>query len=107
MEKEDNKEVIEKLLECIRDLADEMGPASVESHIEWIITSIEALLEKKTNCQIKGGNDEMSEEEKDEDDSDEEDSDEDMDHDEIILGNATDLIIAISKCMGDSFIPYL
>ena len=38
---------------------------------------------------------------------DESDSDEDLDHDEIILGNATDVIISVSKALGDSFVPYL
>ena len=32
---------------------------------------------------------------------------EDLDHDELILGNATDLIVALSKCLQDSFLPYL
>lgn len=45
------------------------------------------------------------------DDSDEnaensEDDDEDLDHDEVILGNATDVLISISKALGDSFLPY-
>ena len=30
-----------------------------------------------------------------------------MDHDELILGNATDLTVALSKAFKDSFIPYL
>lgn len=30
-----------------------------------------------------------------------------MDHDEIILGNTTDVIIDMSKCLGDQFLPYL
>lgn len=30
-----------------------------------------------------------------------------MDHDELILGNATDLTVALAKCLGDSFLPYL
>jgi len=39
---------------------------------------------------------------KDEDDEeDEEDDDEDMDHDEIILGNTTDLIIEMARALGD------
>ena len=31
----------------------------------------------------------------------ESDEDEDLDHDEIILGNTTDVIIALSKALGD------
>jgi hypothetical protein len=107
METEGNKEVIEKLLECVRDLADEMGPASLESHIEWVITSLENLLDKKTTCQVKGGNDGMGDDEQDEEDSEPEEDEEDLDHDEIILGNTTDVIISVSKCMGESFGPYL
>lgn len=38
---------------------------------------------------------------------DQSDSDEDLDHDEIILGNATDVIISVSSALGDSFLPYL
>ena len=57
------------------------------------------------------GNDDMDEEEeegKDENDSEEDEEDEeDLDHDEIILGNTTDLIVSLSKCMGDTFLPYL
>ena len=32
---------------------------------------------------------------------------EDLDHDELILGNATDLIVALAKTLEDSFLPYL
>lgn len=37
----------------------------------------------------------------------EEDDEEDLDHDEIILGNSTDVIMSIAKAYGDSFVPYL
>lgn len=30
-----------------------------------------------------------------------------MDHDEIILGNTTDVVIALSRALGDQFLPYL
>jgi len=44
------------------------------------------------------------------DDSDEEpgseEDEEDLDHDEIILGNTTDVLISISKALGDTFLPY-
>lgn len=41
-------------------------------------------------------------------DSDEEEEDsEDMDHDEIILGNSTDLIISMSNALGPQFAPFL
>lgn len=30
-----------------------------------------------------------------------------MDHDEIILGNTTDVMISLAKALGNQFIPYL
>src|ERR1700733_4520474 len=45
--------------------------------------------------------DEASEEEEEEDDE------EDLDHDELILGNTTDLIIAMSKALGNQFLTHL
>ena len=103
-----HKEVIEKVLECIRDLAEEMGPASIADHLDWIITSIEQLLDKTATCQTRRGNMENEEgpDEQDSEDSQEED-DEDLDHDELILGNATDVVISLSRCFADSFLPYI
>ena len=51
MAKELNKEVIEKVLECVRDMAEEMGPASLEDHMEWIVGCLEQLLDKTAPCQ--------------------------------------------------------
>lgn len=47
----------------------------------------------------------MGDSDEEEDQGSEEDSDEDLDHDEIILGNATDVLISVSKALGDSFLP--
>ena len=51
MAKELNKEVVEKVLECVRDMAEEMGPASLEDHMEWIVGFLEQLLDKTAACQ--------------------------------------------------------
>lgn len=102
-----HKEVIEKVLECIRDMAEEMGPASISDHMDWIITTIESLLDKTATCQGHKGDMENEGPEEDEDDDSEEVDEEDLDHDELILGNATDIVISLSKCLGDSFLPYL
>ncbi len=73
-------------------------------------------MDKRAFCQVKnkdfGGEAEEEEEDadefKDEPDDDEEDEDEeDLDHDEIILGNTTDVIIALSKAYGDQFLTYI
>ena len=50
---ETNKEVIEKTLECVRDIADEMGPGGVMENIELIITTLETLLDKEAFCQTR------------------------------------------------------
>ena len=50
LQSDDEKEVIEKVLENIRDMADEMGPDSVKSYIEPIITAVETLLDKEAFC---------------------------------------------------------
>lgn len=97
-----NKEVVEKVLENIRDICEEMGPDGIVDDLEWIVGVIEELLDKTSVCQTGGDDDEKPEGESDEDsDAD----DEDLDHDELILGNATDLIVGLSKCLGDSFLP--
>lgn len=71
------------------------------------------LLEKKAFCQTKvmdmADEDECEDledaEENPEDDEDEDEDDEDdgIDHDEIILGNVSDLIISISRALGNHF----
>ena len=51
MSKELNKEVVEKVIECVRDMANEMGPASLEDHMDWIVGFLEQLLDKTAPCQ--------------------------------------------------------
>lgn len=117
-EEEQNKEVIEKTLECMRELSEELGPGAIVNQIDKTVEIINLLLEKKAFCQTKtkdfegdvddGENGEEFEDEQDDGIDDEEDEDEeDMDHDEIILGNTTDLVISLSKALGDSFLNYL
>ena len=101
---EEDKEVVEKVLECIRDIADDMGPGGIASNVPMIMAALEGLLDKETRCQTgdKRGND------LEEDDEEDEESDsEDYDHDEIILGNTTDVIISVAKCLGNDFAPLL
>lgn len=69
------------------------------------------FLEKKTFCQtrVKEGEDEEDledDDENEEEDQEEEDSDDGIDHDEIILGNVTDIIYSLARAFGDSFVPY-
>ena len=111
-ETEDNKEVIEKTLECLREMCEVFGPSPIEKHSDKIVEIILELLDKKAYCQTKGKEKDdkeegMDEDEdagdgfQDEDDEDDEEDEEDMDHDEIILGNTTDLIIEMARALGD------
>ena len=43
----------------------------------------------------------------DSDEEEESEDEEDLDHDELVLGCTTDLIISLSKATGDQFLPYL
>jgi len=114
-EEEDNKEVVERVLENLSELANDFGPAVFNEDIMNRLTeTIIKFLDKKTFCQTKVMDipeDELDEDEKDdviEEQSEDEESEEDdgIDHDEIILGNVTDLIIAISRALGNHFAPY-
>jgi hypothetical protein len=53
-DQEDNKEVIEKTLECFREMCEVFGPAGVEKHTDKIVEVILLLLDKKAYCQTKG-----------------------------------------------------
>jgi hypothetical protein len=97
LENEQNKEVIEKVLECIRDLADYMGPGAFSvANLEMVLGHLVLLLNKEAFCQVGGAEENMLES-----DDDEEEDDEDMNHDEIILGNTTDVIISLAKALHD------
>lgn len=94
-------------------MCQELGPSAIEKHADKIVEVVLLLLDKKAHCQIKKGGKGENEEEDDEDeqhDDDEEDDDEDgedLDHDEIILGNTTDVIIDMARVLGDQFLTYL
>ena len=100
IDEDGHKEVIEKVLECLRDLAELMGPSAIANQMDKIVEVINLLLNKKTECQTKGigkgAGGEGNDEDEDYDDEEEDEEDEDLDHDEVILGNTTDLINALS-----------
>jgi hypothetical protein len=55
-ESEDNKEVIEKTLECLREACEVFGPAAIAPHSDKLMKDvILPLLDKKAFCQLKGG----------------------------------------------------
>ena len=97
---------MEKMLMCLKDLAEEMGPASLEQNVDLVISSLELFLEKATFCQNRKMAAVSDGEGEDEEENSEGEDSEDMDHDEIILGNTTDVIIAMSAAFGDSFLLF-
>lgn len=67
-EQEDNKEVIEKTLECLREMCEVFGPAAIANHTDKIVQILLALLDKKAYCQVKGaGSGENGQKDEDED----------------------------------------
>lgn len=98
-------------------MCEELGPGSIANQIEHLLKYVVMLLDKKAFCQTKNKEMDMKdgEEEEFEDDEgeggqeseEEDDEDDDIDHDEIILGNTTDVIIAMSKALGNQFLNYL
>ena len=110
-EQEEDKEVIERTLEALRELADSFGPAAFANCLPEVVKYIILLLEKKAYCQtnVMDGDEgeDLEDVEGDDDDDDEEEEEEDdgIDHDELILGNTTDLILWTARAMGNDFLP--
>lgn len=112
-EQEENKEVIERVLENMRELTEDFGPAVYANQMDKIVKYIILFLQKKAFCQdgmaIEDGEDkeEFQDENPEEDYGDEdEEGDDGIDHDEVIFGNVSDLVIAIARSMGNEFAPY-
>lgn len=98
----------------MRELCEDLGPAAFQLNTPQIMKYVALFLNKKAFCQTKmmeGENDDDLEdiegEGPDEDDGSEEESEDDgIDHDELIFGNTSDLIIAMARSMGNEFAPY-
>lgn len=108
LEQEDDKEVIESVLVRIAEFLEHYGPAVIAMHLEKLIVMIIKLLDKKAFCQTKMLDDENPEDledvdEGDDSDEEEEEGDDGIDHDEVIFGNTSDLIIALARALGNEF----
>lgn len=90
-------------------MCEELGPSSIANQLENLTKFIIAFLDKKAFCQTKAKdfkgevNDDDGEEFQDEEQEEEEEDEdeEDLDHDEIILGNTTDCVIAMARALSD------
>ena len=112
-DQEDNKETIERALSNITELACDFGPGAFLNQIEKVTEYIIKFLQKKAFCQggaqdMEGEDaEEFKDDEGDEDDDDEsEEGDDGIDHDELILGNTTDMIFETARAFGNEFAQY-
>lgn len=108
LEQEDEKEVIESVLERLREFCEQFGPAAVASQLDKLVALLIKFLDKKAFCQTKMLEDENPDdledcEEDDDEDEEEEEGDDGIDHDELIFGNVSDLIIALARAFGNEF----
>uniref|UniRef100_A0A7S3FVR3 Importin N-terminal domain-containing protein n=1 Tax=Strombidium rassoulzadegani TaxID=1082188 RepID=A0A7S3FVR3_9SPIT len=112
LEEEEDKTVIERVLENMREMNEDMGPAPFANFMDKLVQQLILFLDKKAFCQTKLKTGEEEEdledvEDGEEDGSDEEeDEEDDIDHDEIIFGNVSDIIYTLSRALGNSFAPY-
>lgn len=98
-ETEDENDVIERMMQSLIEITEELGPAIYQGRLEQILLLCNNLLENKA----QGG---MDEAEGEFEDMNEEDEEEDIDHNEAVLANVTELISVISRVLGEDFVPY-
>ena len=110
--------MIEKALECLRDLCEELGPDAVEKHLDAVIHHLTLLLEKQAYCQThvlqgedkkeegegSGEDAEVSSGSEGEFEDEKSESDDEHEHDEVILGNTCDALDGLASACGDGFL---
>lgn len=98
----------------------DFGPAVFQNNLEQVLKFIQLLLQKKSFCQgnlealeedmgAEAGEKGDFEDDDDEEDGGEESEDEEDDginHDEVILGNTTDVVLYLARAYGNAFAPY-
>jgi hypothetical protein len=111
-DQEDNKEVIERVLTNITELTCEYGPGVFANQMDNLTKYMIMFLQKKTFCQggmadvEDGEHEDIKDEEDDDEDFGEEDEDDGINHDEVILGNITDLVFETARSLGNDFAPW-
>ena len=96
---EDSNDVIERMMQSLTELTDVLGPAIFENRLDQILVLINNLLENKdfgANPKEEGG-------EGDFEDLEEGHEEEDIDHNEMVLANVTELITSVARALGDDF----
>lgn len=88
------------MIQSLIDITDTLGPAIYVKRLDQIILLCNNLLEnQKAGHEVEHG-------EGDFEDIEGEDEHEDLDHNEAVLANTTELISSISRALGEDFIPY-
>lgn len=109
-DQEDDKEVIERVLEALRDIAERFGPGAFRDCMERHLKYVTQLLDKVAYCQtnqMEGeDDDDLEDVEDDAGEEDEDEEDDGIDHDEIILGNTSDFVLYLSRAYGNEFLPF-
>jgi hypothetical protein len=98
---EDEDDVVERMIQSLIDLSDELGPALFENRLDQILVLVNNLLENKS-CTTHGA----GEAEGDFEELGEGDDEEDIDHNETVLANVTELVSSISRALGEDFAQY-
>jgi len=89
MEKDDDKECVIEAGEALQGIAELLGPVSLASHLNHIVTIVGLILKRKAPCQIH----------------EEDDEDEDQDLDVKLIDMTFELLIKMAKMMGGHFDP--
>jgi hypothetical protein len=114
-DQEEDKQVVERVLENMIEMCQDLGPGAFSLSMDKVIKYVSLLLTKKSFCQTKmreGEDDDDLEDVEGEDgpeegeESEEESEDDGIDHDELIFGNTSDLILHMARAMGNEFAPY-
>lgn len=97
---EDDDEVVERMIQSLIEITEHLGSAIYVNRIDEILLLINNLLQ---NPQTKGHDQDA---EGEFEDIGEGEDDQDLDHNETVLANITELVSVISRVMGEDFAEY-
>ena len=100
---EDSNDVIERMIQSLIEITDILGPAIFEDRLDQILLLINNLLENKNfgvdTKEGEGG-------EGDFEDVEEGHEEEEIDHNEMVLANVTELITSVARALGEDLTQY-
>ena len=100
---EDANDVIERMMQSLIEVTDVLGPAVYEDRLDQILILINNLLENKDfGAEPKEGEGG----EGDFEDLEEGHEEEDIDHNEMVLANVTELVTSVARALGEDLTPH-